>query len=535
MYEAIFNQLPTETLLDLRLVCRNWENISTPLILLKCRFVCERKRKGYFEEISRTTANLIDCLKESPSNNALTGISDMHLKRLTCSDMDAVFTQVPFRSPKSLFSSIRKLEISNSSLKWGHLIGLLDRFDNLDTFIDTTNRYKFETLVKFMCITIVDIHQGFLMRYSDKRFPLKGLTIRQTDVGSRTTSLLKLYELTCRQLESFDLIIETSEFNHASIIERMDFASTLGLFVLKNAPTLRHLLVEWTGQENYYYFDDFFHTINILAWTNAALLLTELHLHFEWIFMSRSNFRDTFIPFIQRLENLKILDIRKIVMEYDQSHLLPVLRPWNWEALQTELTYGLLMSDFPSTELVQETQRNLRAAPGLTNCITSLRIAVSSNMTEELAQLIPLGDGLTYDRVTDFMVNRIWQGYGTRFQSFNFNHVVDAFKNVTNLNILDGPRFAYFGRIRINKQFQKMSYAFLGNDDLQLLLRNLVKLKQLRLRLRMSTVTDVGMCGLTETAYRRIRQNGCRVGVYPYELRGTSFSNLKGEIDNRLF
>jgi hypothetical protein len=58
------------------------------------------------------------------------------------------------------------------------------------------------------------------------------------------------------------------------------------------------------------------------------LSVDRLILHFEWIFMSQSTFQDTFIPFIQKAGKSENPGHSENLMNYDQSHLLPVLRPW---------------------------------------------------------------------------------------------------------------------------------------------------------------------------------------------------------------
>jgi hypothetical protein len=255
-------------------------------------------------------------------------------------------------------------------------------------------------------------------------------------------------------------------------------------------------------------FEDFFRVLPVLMTSHKEILITHLVLDFDWIFLGHSGFEQDLIPFVKRLKHLKVFSLMKIILQAGLGHLIEDIRP----PPQCQFSLGVLLSDHPNLDEAA-INRELLKTDVFTSSITALRVAIDLPETSNAGQVIPLcqqscmylGDDtcsnwgtMKFKNTTELMIKHIWNGASSSFVSYNIHGVVSSFPNLTELCIFDGPKFEYLGTFRIRRQWDYMSEAAIMDLDMQLILKNLTKLKIVRIRAYLEQLTDCGLTGLSD-------------------------------------
>jgi hypothetical protein len=153
--------------------------------------------------------------------------------------------------------------------------------------------------------------------------------------------------------------------------------------------------------------------------------------------------------------------------------------------------------------------------------MTDLLIGIFHDEVKEVCDLIPREmEGPGFEKTVDVCV--FTNGpYKPNFTSFNIKQLTFFFRNVTNLEIIDGPYENYFEEL-----FKTTSSAFIDDEDIQLIIQCMQRLRKLIIFANMETLTDTGITGLPHSVCYRMRTTKT-YRLDPAEIQGHRFQHLK--------
>jgi hypothetical protein len=437
------------------------------------------------------------------------------------------------------FHHLTSLEMKSCTISWRQYFTVLSDLNCLISFADMDTGFKFDKLWKFCCKTTNKIERNIVEKFGETEFKLRKLKIHRPFARFKTLLLLRLLRaLRLENLEVFEFKIQNTKFPiTVAVGDHFDYATMLGLFLVTHSDTLKELSLEWGGEHCFLYMEDLYRTLRVVTFLRSPLTITKLSLHFDYLFLANPTFQDVLVPFVQGLTHLKYFSLKRIILQPEWMGLLMLTQPLNFFELETEISLGMLLSDHPNIEFAQQNIRMILDNATIQGRATSFRVAISSEETNELKDILPVNEITIYERMKELFVNRMDYPNKRRAQTqpmglvnFNIDLMCSSFENLTTLVVTDGSAFPYYGRFRIKKQYDKMSVAELRDREVQLILRYLKKLQKIRLRVRLASLTDSGMTGLAEASCLRMRQSGDFRGTDEEvtENNGLSFSNLKG-------
>jgi len=399
----------------------------------------------------------------------------------------------------------------------------------LETFTDISTYYLLDC--KVCCKTFPEVQNAILEPYQDMKCPLKHLKVKREDAGFKTVFLMKILQLVCEELETFDLCIDTYMFPYPlAIIDRMDYASIVGTLLLMNASTLKELKLQWVGHLSYHFYDDCLRCLHVMSFNPLPWNLTKVCFHFDWIFLGNPEFQTIFIPFIQKLEHLEELKMKNVVLQPEWAAVLDQVKPNNYVSGNPLVEFGTILTDNIGVSIGQTNVNTIAEFPYLMRTIKTIRAVLSSEQTDELRKILPIDTpGAEFTATELHIQNTEWKPQ-MRFITYNMDKLCPSFKNLTTFVIADGDKLEYRKGLRSSKQWNRMSNAHICDDDMQNILRFLTQLKILRIRGRMVYLTDSGTVGLSPGTLAEMKAKHDVMNV-PYEtaeLTGFSISSLAG-------
>ncbi len=427
------------------------------------------------------------------------------------------------------FHNVTTLNITDSMYRFQRLHSIFALLPNLENFSDINTCYTLDWSI--CCKTFAEIQEAILQPFQGLRCPVKKLMLKRDDAGFKTLFLMKLLGLTCENLESFELTIDTYEFPFPmALIDRMDYASLVGVMLNMNRATLKELIFHWVGHLTYHFYDDLLRCLGVMSWNMTPWNLTKIDFHFDWIFLGNPDFHSILVPFIQKLEALEELKMRNIILQPEWAEMLDRVKPHNYTVTNPNVEFGVVLSDNVNLSTGQTSVNVISSIPFLKRAIKIIRVSITSEHTDELKKVLPIGNSEEFSGTTElYIIKADWKPQ-MRFIMYNVDRLCETFKSLTVLAILDGDKSQYRRDLRSHKQWDRMSNAHIGDDDMQLILKNLVKLKTLRLRSRMFYLTDSGTVGLTPAAVAEMKtkQNCFDILDPASNSTGVSFANLAG-------
>lgn len=537
IYEDLFSRLPGNDQLCCRLVCRNWEEIVTASLPKKCCLNYQGRPKFLLawlinkaKNFTTPTTRFVKACKRNPS--LVTAWDELRIQRLMpkSSKKFVVGLRSPDLNQAISFNNITALQITDSMFRFQRLHSFFELLPNLVDFSDIQTDYTLDWSICFK--TFGEIQDSIARPFLNTHCKIRNLVVKRDDAGFKTLFLMKLIGLTCENLESFDLHIDTYEYPFPlALLERMDYSSVVGVLLNGNRQTLQKLRFHWVGHLTYHFYDDFLRCIGVMSWTQEPWHLTKVEFHFDWIFLGNPDFHGVLVPFVQRLECLEELKMRNIILQAEWAEILDQVKPNNYDTKKPVVEFGVMLSDNAQLSTGQTSVNVIGNIAYLREAIKIIRVSITSEYTDELKKVLPLGGCDEFPGTSElYIIKGDWKPH-MRFIMYNTDKICETFKNLTLLVIADGDRVEYRKDLRSHKQWNHMSNAHIGDDDMQLILKNLVRLKILRLRCRMFYLTDKGTVGITEAALSQMKakMNSSEIPEpKSSSLSGVSFHNLSG-------
>ena len=522
-----------------RLVCKAFDRVASTYLDEKTCLVFDGSvgftKMGFTKhKAKRLVRYLTEAdVKLSPwSNMRVRNVSEGYIRALLRENLSH-FTKA--------MMTVTVVEFVKSTMTWPTLIKFLSLFKNLEKYVDNANTYyNLQENALFCCQAYFDPEERTLREIFDYKMQARKISFSFVEPTWDVLMMMRILEITCSNLEEFCLSISTEKESFP--FERSEFSNNLGLLLLKNLHTLKVLRIQWTAVNYHFFFEDFFRVIPVLMTSRKEIMISELVLDFDWIFLGHSSFEIDLIPFVKRLRHLKKFTLTKVILQAGLGHLIEEIRPPSG----CEFNLGVLLSDHPTIEEAMINREVLKTEV-FTSSTTTMRLAIDLTTTSNVGQLIPLGaqsclylddqvlyNGgcVNYPKVTELMIKHIWNGPNSSFMSYNIYGVVSSFPNLTELCIFDGPKFEYIGSFRIRHQWDFMSEATLVDFDLQLIIKNLTKLKIIRIRANLEPLTDCALTGLTSKKKDVLSTIVSHPGHKPNrnEILPDSISDLAGTI-----
>lgn len=176
-------------------------------------------------------------------------------------------------------------------------------------------------------------------------------------------------------------------------------------------------------------------------------------------------------------------------------------------AQDCQLDVGLILDDQGGPEAAA-LEKELLSSPSYRKHLVSIDCVVVTDATRELRDMIPYKKNTTFPSTKHFSVTTNGKPR-PRFFTFNINVVVHNFPNLTELSLIDGPPLKKLGSLfspclGIDIIWKDMSGAVVGDDDMQLILKNLIGLQKLVIRANMKYITDSGFTGFSMQYCKRL-------------------------------
>lgn len=298
----IFNQLSGKEQLGCRLVCIHWEEQITPLISSKSCLAYRGRPQAFLPWVKSFLTHF-----QNPANrftsaclqNPLLTLSwnELRIRDMTTNASRRILDTFlnPLMNPNVNFNNVTTLSLQGCRYKFARVNSYFTLMPRLQNLADTNTFYLIDCST--CCSTFADVQDRILRPFEGVQSPVKRLQLSREDAGFKTTFVVKILGVTCNNLESFEMSIDTFKFPLAmALIDRMDYGNSVGNLLNASANTLEELKLYWVGHLAYLFFDDLLRCLGVMLWSSHPWHLTKVDLHFDWIvnpqFPLKSNFHE---------------------------------------------------------------------------------------------------------------------------------------------------------------------------------------------------------------------------------------------------
>jgi hypothetical protein len=514
--EHIFSFMSLTELKSNRLVCKKWDRhiTSSPFWTDSVVAVVDCQNSSWLSLSSNGIGTECASFLESSATRFFCWTT-MRLRQLQSRHVNPLITHYSSLFRRSVRGIVR-LEISSCHLLWTDLLDLIDLFSKLKELVVDKCTFKLEEcFVEDMLYQVGitrpldfnEVIEEISIKCPEKYYnfeELRSIYIVEEDTHSEsiTPILLTLLKGRVRDgLEDFNLSLGRGTAYLKNTNEQNQYWQCVHSFlesknILKCHISSRHSVT--TGMVNRF-------LTYLTLWKCEFYRLQELSIDLRPFNLWQS-FQRHLIPLLHRMPNLELFSLKNVVLRGNRASFLKEILELQHTSSNCQLTFGVILDDQGGVT-ASALEKELLSSQVYRDHLISVEVIVQSDAIREVREMIPYSTSkeiVIFPLVEQFTFTTNATAR-PRFFTFNVNTIVYNFPCLTELKIVDGPSYDYnsFFR-RTDGQWNDMSGAMLGDEDLQLIMKNLLKLKVLMLRANMKYMTDAGFTGLTTVYCRRL-------------------------------